>query len=159
MVDGHNGRKISKNCQWEIFVTRLKIFWIFQLWGQFSRKSVRRTISSFVSISTKSTMENRNMKWKPEPEVVLPPFWQNAKFLGFSRANISVAMGIARLIFGAVSCISDLNIREKNLGQSSRASYISKGRYFGNLGVSSHLWGGLRPRPWPLGPIFFGVVH
>ena len=92
-----------------------------------------------VSISTKSTMENPNMKSKPEPEVVFAAIWQNAKFLGFSRANISVAMGTARLIFGAVSYISDLNILAKNLGQSSRASYISHGSNFRNFGVSSHI--------------------
>ena len=54
----------------EVFVTRLNSFWRFQLWGQISLKSVRGSFSRLVALSTKLTTENRNMKWKPEPEVV-----------------------------------------------------------------------------------------
>ena len=94
VVKGHNGHNISKFGCWEIHVTHLNIFWIFQLWGQISRKSVREAISRFVALSTKLTTENRNMKWKPEPEVVFGAILAKNHFLGFSRANISVALGL-----------------------------------------------------------------
>jgi len=44
------------------------------------------------------------------------------RHLGFSRANISVAMGDARPMFGAVSYVSELNVQIKFQGRSSRAS-------------------------------------
>jgi len=109
---------------WEISVTHLNNFWIFQLWGQISRKSVRGSFSKFVALSTKSTMKNRNMRWKPELEVVFGTIIGKTHFLGFSRAKISVAMGVTRPIFGAVSYVWGLNTLTKFQGRSSRASYI-----------------------------------
>ena len=46
---------------------------------------------------------------------------------GFSRSNISVAMGLARSIFLAIVCFIDLNIYAKFQCRSSRASFFSHG--------------------------------
>ena len=61
MIDGHNGRKLSKNREWEIVVTHLKCFWIFQIWPQISRKSAPEKFLRFLAKSTKSKVENTNM--------------------------------------------------------------------------------------------------
>ena len=58
-----------------------------------------------MALSTKSTMENRNMKCKPEPEVDFGAILAKNRFLGFSRANISVAVGVTRPIYGAISYV------------------------------------------------------
>ena len=75
------------------------------------------------------------------------------QILGFSRANISVAMGHARPIFGAVSYGLGLNILGKFQGHSSTASYICQVRDFGILGITDYLLGGLQPTALALGPI------
>ena len=64
------------------------------------------------------------MKLKPEPEVVFGAILAKTQFLGFSRAKISVAMGITRPIFGAVYYVWGLNIWGKFQGHSSTASYF-----------------------------------
>jgi len=74
-------------------------------------------------------------------------------FLGFSRANISVAMGVTRPILGAISYVWGLNIPGKFQGRSSRASYICKVSHVGILGISAQHWGGLLPQ-LTLGPKF-----
>jgi len=38
MLEGHNGWRISKNCEWKILVTHLNNFWSFQFWPQISQK-------------------------------------------------------------------------------------------------------------------------
>jgi len=53
----------------------------------------------------------------------MAPFWQKTQFIGFSRASISVAMGVTRLIFGAVSYVCRLDIPGKFQGHSSRALF------------------------------------
>jgi len=65
-------------------------------------------------------MENQNIKWKPEAEVVFDAILAKTDFLGFSRANISVAMGVTRPIFGAVPYVWGLNIPGKFQGHSSQ---------------------------------------
>jgi len=67
------------------------------------------------------------------------------QILGFSRANISVAMGVTRPIFGAVSYLWGLNIPGKCQDHSSRASYICQVSHVGILGVSDQHPGGLLP--------------
>jgi len=57
----------------------------------------------------------------------------------FSRAKISVAMGVTRPIFGVVTYVWGLNIRGKFQGRSSRASYFCQVRACCHFGV-------LRPR-------------
>jgi len=94
------------------------------------------------------------MKCKPEPEVVFGAIWRKTDFLGFSRAKISVAMGVTRPVFRAISYVWGLNIRGKFQGRSSRASYICQVSYIGILGVSAQYWGGLLPAASPLGPKF-----
>ena len=81
-----------------------------------------------------------------------PIFWV---FLGFSRANISVAMGHARPILGTVSYVLGINIRGKFQGRSSRASHICQVRHFGNLNIFAHTRGGLHPPAKPLSLNFF----
>jgi len=61
VVDGHNGRKLSKNRKWEIFVTLKKILWMFQLWPQISQKSASEKFLRFLAKSTKLRAENTNM--------------------------------------------------------------------------------------------------
>ena len=58
----------------------------------------------------------------------MPFLWKKNDFLGFSRASVSVAMGLTRPIFGAVSYVWGLNIRGNFQGHSSRASYICQVR-------------------------------
>jgi len=61
VVDGHNGHKVSKNREWEIFVTLKKILWMFQLWPQISKKSAPEKFLWFLAKSTKSRVKNTNM--------------------------------------------------------------------------------------------------
>ena len=46
MVDGHNGQKYQKNCEWPIFVTRLKFFWILNFDPKY-RKSAPENFCDF----------------------------------------------------------------------------------------------------------------
>ena len=55
------------------------------------------------------------------------PFKCFAVNLGFSRPNISIAMGHGRSIFWAAAYFMDLSISAKFQGRSSRASYLSRG--------------------------------
>ena len=64
-------------------------------------------------------------------------------------------MGRARPIFGAISYVLGLNIREKFQGHSSRASCICHVRDLGILGISDYLLGGLQPPALALGPTSF----
>ena len=82
-------------------------------------------------------------------------FGKKTQILGFSRANISVAMGVRRPIFGAVSYLWGLNMWGKFQGHSSRASYICQVSHVGILGVWAHAWGGSFPPAWSLCPKFF----
>jgi len=86
----------------------------------------------------------------------LNKFWHNGRLpqLGFSRANISVAIGVTRAIFGAISYVWGLNIWGKFQGHGSRASYICQVSHVGILGVSAQHWGGVLSSAWRLGPKF-----
>lgn len=72
-------------------------------------------------------------------------FGEKPIFWFFSRANISVAMGVRRPIFGAVTYVWGLNIRGKFQGHSSRASYFCQVSHVGILGVSARYRGGPLP--------------
>jgi len=61
LVEGHNGCKISKISEWEILVTYLNNFWIFQLWPQISQKSAPEKILRFLHEMTTSRVENKNI--------------------------------------------------------------------------------------------------
>jgi len=65
-VEDHNGCKISKISEWEILLTHLNNFWIFQLWTQI--KKVSDKFLRFFAKTTKSRVENENMaenrNWK-----------------------------------------------------------------------------------------------
>ena len=93
-------------------------------------------------------MENRNMMWKPE--LVFGAILAKTDFLGFSRANMSVAMGLTRPIFGAVSYVWELNIRENFKVIAQWHHKFVRWELFGIFGVVAHVWGGRLPPTWPL---------
>jgi len=67
------------------------------------------------------------MDRKPELEVVFAAILAKSRESRCSGYNISVAMGLARLIFHSVVQFMDLNICVKFQRHSSRASYFSHG--------------------------------
>ena len=61
MIDGHNGCKISKNREWEIFVTLKKNFFEFFNFDIKYLKNAPEKFLQFLAKSTKSRVENTNM--------------------------------------------------------------------------------------------------
>ena len=90
-------------------------------------KNIGEHFSRLLAFSTKSRVENTNLNRKPEPGVVFAAILAKMENLGFSRSNISVAMGHGRSIFWIGVYFMDLSICAKFQGRSSRASYLSQG--------------------------------
>jgi len=69
VVECHNGRKISKNRMWEIFVTLKKFFKFFEFDSKYRRNIAPKTFWRFFAKTTTSRGEEK-YSGKPEPEVV-----------------------------------------------------------------------------------------